>query len=76
MMRKRTMLLLGAGAAAMLTLGGLAGLAQAHMEGGPGGGSCRMGMGRGHGMMGEGRGHFMDDDHGPDEAPADEPANP
>jgi|GEM_PF-435909 len=53
MMRKRTMLLLGAGATAMLTLGGLAGLAQADMEGGAGGGSCRMGMGRGHGMMGQ-----------------------
>ena len=54
-MRKRTMLLLGAGAAAMLTLGGLAGLAQADMEGGAGIGRCAMGAGygRGHGMMGE-----------------------
>lgn len=59
-MQKRTKLLLAGGAAAMLTLGGLAGLAQADMEGGMGGGHCGMGMnegrgeggGRGHGMMG------------------------
>ena len=57
MMRKRTKLLLGAGAAAMLALGGLAGLAQADMEGGMGGGNCGMGMGHsgghGPGMMGQ-----------------------
>lgn len=53
MMRKRTKLLLGAGAAAMLALGGLAGLAQADMEGGPGGGRCGMGAGHGHGTMGQ-----------------------
>lgn len=63
-MQKRTKLLLAGGAAAMLTLGGLAGLAQADMDGGMdggiGGGQCGMGMsegrgdggGRGHGMMG------------------------
>lgn len=54
-MRKRTMLFLGAGAAALLTLGGLAGLAQADMEAGAGGGRCAMGAGygRGHGVMGQ-----------------------
>jgi hypothetical protein len=56
MMQRKTWLLLGAGAAAMLTFGGLAGLAQADMEGGPGGGNC--GMPRfhrlmPHGMMGQ-----------------------
>lgn len=57
MMTNRTKLLLAGGAAAMLALGGLAGLAQADMEGGMGGGRCGMGMGhgegRGHGMMGQ-----------------------
>ena len=53
-MRKSKLLLLGAGAAAMLTLGGLAGLAQADRDGGGmGGGRCgMMGRGGGHGMMG------------------------
>ncbi len=50
-MRTRTKLLLAAGAATMLSLGGLAGLAQADMPGGPGG-SC--GMRHGFGMMGPG----------------------
>ena len=49
-MQNRTRLLLGAGAATMLALGGLAGLAHADMDGGPGGGSC--GMCGGPGMMG------------------------
>lgn len=53
MMRTRTKLLLAGGAAAMLTLGGLAGLAQADMEG-PGGGSCGgPRFHRLHGMMGQ-----------------------
>lgn len=57
-MQKKTGLLLGAGAAALLALGGLAGLAQADMEG-EGHGMCA-GMGRGHGMMGRGMmGHQM-----------------
>ncbi|MFO1133361.1 MAG: EF-hand domain-containing protein [Hyphomicrobiales bacterium] len=52
-MRKSKLLLLGAGAAALLTLGGLAGLAQADMDGGGmGGGRCGMWRGGGHGMMG------------------------
>lgn len=50
MMRNRTKLLLGAGAASLIALGGLAGLAHADMDGGPGGGSC--GMRGGPGMMG------------------------
>ena len=37
-MRNRTKFFLGVGAAAMLALGGLAGLAQADMQGGMGGG--------------------------------------
>jgi len=45
-MQNRTKLLFAAGAVAMLGLGGLAGLAQADMDGGMGGGHC--GMGRGH----------------------------
>lgn len=57
MMKTRTKLFLAGGAAAMLTLGGLAGLAQADMDGGMGGGNCGMrmghGEGRGHGMMGQ-----------------------
>ena len=57
-MQKRTKLLLAGGAAAMLALGGLAGLAQADMEGGMGGGNCGMGMGMGMGHGG-GRGHGM-----------------
>jgi len=56
MMKNRTKLLLAGGAAVMLALGGVAGLARADMEGGMGGGQCGMGMGhgegRGHGMMG------------------------
>jgi hypothetical protein len=48
-MRNRTKFFLGVGAAAMLALGGLAGLAQADMQGGMGGG---MGEGHGGGMMG------------------------
>ena len=48
-MRNRTKFFLGVGAAAMLALGGLAGLAQAEMQGGMGGG---MGEGHGGGMMG------------------------
>ena len=55
-MQKRTKLLLAGGAAAMLTLGGLAGLAQADMDEGMAGGRCGMGMGMG---VGEGRGHGM-----------------
>ena len=51
-MKKRTWLLLGAGAAAMLTLGGLAGLAQADMEG-PGGSCGGHRFQRLHGMMGQ-----------------------
>lgn len=54
-MQKRTKLFLGAGAAALLALGGLAGLAQADMRGG-GHGMCsgmHGGKGRGHGMMGQ-----------------------
>ncbi|MCA3562003.1 MAG: EF-hand domain-containing protein [Aestuariivirga sp.] len=51
-MRKKILFLLGAGAAGMLTLGGLAGLAQADMEGGfMGGGRCAM-LRHGPGMMG------------------------
>ena len=54
-MRNRTKIFLGLGAATMLALGGLAGLAQADMDGGMhGGGQCGMGHGGGHGpgMMG------------------------
>ena len=54
-MRNRTKIFLGIGAATMLALGGLAGLAQADMDGGMhGGGQCGMGHGGGHGpgMMG------------------------
>lgn len=55
-MKTRTKILLGLGAATMLALGGLAGLAQADMEGGMHGGHCGMGMergmGHGPGMMG------------------------
>jgi hypothetical protein len=54
-MHNRTRLFLGAGAATLLALGGLAGLARADMQDGPGGGTC--GMARFHrlepgGMMG------------------------
>lgn len=58
-MKTKTKLLLAAGAVAMLSLGGLAGLAQADMQGGMGGGMgaghCGMGRGggHGHGMMGQ-----------------------
>lgn len=52
MMQNRTKLLFAAGAVAMLGLGGLAGLAQADMDGGPGGGRCGMGRGGPPGMMG------------------------
>jgi hypothetical protein len=48
-MQTRSKLLLAGGAAALLALGGLAGLAQADMQGGMGGG---MGEGHGGGMMG------------------------
>lgn len=54
-MRNKTKLLLAAGAAAMLGLGALAGVAQADMEGGMGGGQCGMEGPRFHrlqGMMG------------------------
>lgn len=51
-MQNRTKLLFAAGAVAMLGLGGLAGLAQADMDGGMGGGHCGMGRGGPHGMMG------------------------
>ena len=51
-MRNRTKFLLGFGAVAMLALGGLAGLAQADMDGGMHGGHCGMGGGHGPGMMG------------------------
>ena len=50
-MRNRTKLLLAVGAASIMALGGLAGLARADMQGGPGG---RCGMGHGFGMMGRG----------------------
>jgi hypothetical protein len=49
-MQTRSKLLLAGGAAALLALGGLAGLAQADMQGGMGGG---MGEGHGGGMMGQ-----------------------
>lgn len=60
-MQKRTKIFLGAGAAALLALGGLAGLAQADMDdgmpgmcGGRGHGMMERGMtGRGPGMMGQ-----------------------
>jgi len=52
-MRNRTKIFLGIGAATMLALGGLAGLAQADMEGGMHGGHCGMGGGHGPGMMGQ-----------------------
>ena len=49
-MQTRSKLLLAGGAAALLALGDLAGLAQADMQGGMGGG---MGEGHGGGMMGQ-----------------------